>query len=91
MERSSPSSPGSHSRGAWWVDVANRALPRPPRPPRATRMVSPGRSTSPSSSWVSASRTTVPGGTGRKTSDEDAPVWVLPLPCSPRSAFHTLR
>ena len=34
--RSWPSSPGSHSRGAWCVEVAKRALPRPPRPPRAT-------------------------------------------------------
>ena len=34
--RSCPSSPGSHSRGAWCVGVAKRALPRPPRPPRAT-------------------------------------------------------
>ena len=33
---SSPGSPGCTLRGARLVDVANRALPMPPRPPRAT-------------------------------------------------------
>ena len=28
-----PGVPGSALRGAWWVEVAKRALPRPPRPP----------------------------------------------------------
>ena len=30
-----PGVPGSALRGAWWVEVAKRALPRPPRPPLA--------------------------------------------------------
>ena len=36
MSRSSPGSPTSAKRGTWWVELAKRALPRPPRPPRAT-------------------------------------------------------
>ncbi len=36
-----PGRPGSCSVGAWWVAVAKRALPRPPRPPRATVKRSP--------------------------------------------------
>src|SRR5439155_26174756 len=55
-------SPRSHSPRLWRVGVANRALPRPPRPPCATSSVAPGRSTSASRAPASASCTSVPGG-----------------------------
>ena len=32
IDRRCPSSPGCHSRGDWWVDVAKKAFPFPPRP-----------------------------------------------------------
>ena len=38
----SPGCPGSTRRGAWFVDVAKRALPRPPMPPAATLTLWPG-------------------------------------------------
>ena len=40
-QRSSPGTPGSHSRGVRLVAVANQVLPRPPRPPRQMTTSSP--------------------------------------------------
>src|SRR5215510_2506600 len=40
--RSGPGRPRSARRGAWLVDVANRALPRPPREPRIASTRWPG-------------------------------------------------
>jgi hypothetical protein len=73
------------------VAVAKKALPLPPRPPRATTIDWPLSSTSPSSSRVSASRTTVPGGTGSTTSAPDRPDLLEPEPWSPRSAVQLSR
>ena len=63
---SSPLPPRCAIRGAWLVDVAKRALPRPPAPPRATTTLSPASDRSASSlSFPSDSflRTCVPHGT----------------------------
>src|SRR5207253_2047776 len=67
-QRSTPLSPGSHLRGARLVAVANRALPRPPRPPGATLKRSPSWRRSASSSPVSTPVTGVPAGTWMSTS-----------------------
>ncbi len=47
--------------------------------------------TSPRTSPVAVSFTTVPGGTGSSMSSVEAPVLFFPMPCCARSAFHTVR
>ena len=90
----SPGSPGCTCRGARFVDVAKRALPRPPRPPRATstRWPSSARSASSCSGSLGSSvfsYTTVPIGTASSRSAPSRPVRFEPWPCSPRSASNS--
>src|SRR5262249_26377616 len=73
-QRSSPGSPGSHSRGVRFVAVANALLPRPPFPPRATVTCSPGATRSFSTCPRSRSRTIVPGGPSMTRSSALRPV-----------------
>src|SRR5208282_3310447 len=87
--RSSPGRPTSCSRGAWWVDVANWALPRPPRPPRAITTRSSAREKSWTFSPVSSSKTIVPTGTFRTIPSPSRPVFFAPSPCRPRSALYS--
>src|SRR6266571_4468315 len=87
--RSSPGRPSSCSRGAWWVDVLNCALPRPPRPPRAITRRSSGWEKSCTFSPESASYTMVPTGTLSRTSSPSRPVLFDPSPCRPRWALYS--
>src|ERR1039458_8410278 len=87
--RSSPGRPSSCSRGAWCVEVANCALPRPPRPPRAITTRSSAREKSWTFSPVSSSKTIVPTGTFSTIPSPSRPVFFAPSPCRPRSALYS--
>ena len=71
--------------------VANRALPRPPRPPAATTTVAPCVSRSASSSEVSASWTTVPAGTRIRRPAPSRPCLRPPAPGVPFAARNRRR
>src|SRR6185295_12637269 len=68
IQRSSPARPRSARRGARLVDVAKRALPRPPLAPRATTRRWPRSTRSPRGAPPSRSETVVPRGTRRTVS-----------------------
>src|SRR6266542_2859518 len=82
---SSPGRPVSAKRGVWRVDVANRRLPRPPKPPEASTTRLPGCARS-ATSWSSASKTCVPTGTRSSTVSPAAPCLPEPPPPPPRPA-----
>ena len=84
--RSSPGSPFSAISGAGFDGVAKRQLPRPPRPPRATITSCSCSTRSASTSPVSVSRITVPGGTFRYKSFDLRPCIPLLIPFSPFGA-----
>src|SRR5207244_9693805 len=80
---SSPSVPGCAKRGACRVGVAKFMLPRPPLPPLASTQRRPFSRRSARTSEVSASRTSVPGGTFSTMSGAAWPFWSRPRPGSP--------
>src|SRR5687768_17075389 len=86
IQRSSPGVPFSACVGARLVGVANRALPRPPRPPRATTRRWPPSINSPIHSALGCVRTTVPGGTRTTTSRAFLPCALRPMPRPPGAA-----
>src|SRR5512133_1826765 len=87
--RCSPGSPTSANRGACRVGDANRRLPRPPAPPRASTTRAPGLARS-ATSWAS-SKICVPAGTRSSTGSPEAPFFPVPPPLEPRLASCNLR
>src|SRR5262245_13294680 len=87
IQRSSPSPPGSYSRGARLVEVAKYLLPRPPRPPWATVTCLPISVKSLRTCPRSRSRTIVPGGTPITRSFAILPWHNAEPPAWPLSAF----
>jgi len=80
--------PGLAKLGAWRVEVAKRALPKPPRPPVSSTRVCPGRNMSATTRPVSFSRTTVPAGTRMTRSSADLPELRPEEPGSPLPAWY---
>src|ERR1039458_1107321 len=91
MRRCAPGSPRSAILGACRTAPAKWAFPRPPRPPSATTRRWPGLARSPISSPLSASVTTVPGGTGRTRSGPSRPLRSAPPPGRPSGAWNRRR